>query len=103
MIKNLKEKIEEEFSKINDSEDQKDTLNSLKPLFIDYLRNIDSKEREYFTTAIQITVSYYISDKKLARLCKTAPGTISRWANGISAPSYIARPSILRLITEQLE
>lgn len=51
----------------------------------------------------QKTVSDYINKDpenkvKLARACRTAVGTVTRWAYGHSKPPRLAMPSILECI-----
>ena len=38
---------------------------------------------------------------ELARLCRTAPGTVSRWLNGHSAPAKAAQEAILKMKKEK--
>ncbi len=55
----------------------------------------------------QKIVSDYINKNpenkvRLARVCKTSVGTITRWANGYSAPHPLGRESVIKFIQEEL-
>jgi hypothetical protein len=56
--------------------------------------------QEFLTEGLRLTG---MSLRDAAKEFKTAPGTISRWVNGHSAPALIAREAIIKILSSRIK
>lgn len=71
--------------------------------YVEKSRTAPVEDREVFrnllTEGLELTG---MSLREAAREFKTAPGTISRWVNGHSAPALVARVAILKYLRSRV-
>lgn len=71
--------------------------------FIDYTKQIDPSDKTAFcslvATGLQLTG---LTLEELAAKFDTAPGTVSRWKKGHTAPAVVARRSIIKFFHREL-
>jgi len=72
--------------------------------FIDYAKRLDPSDKTAFcnlvATGLQLTG---MTLEEIAEKFDTAPGTVSRWKNGHTAPAVFARKSIIRFFLQKAE
>ena len=71
--------------------------------FLKSARNADLNDKRLFCSflkeGLQLTG---MSVRDAALVFKTAPGTVSRWENGHTAPPVIARHAVIRELVERV-
>ncbi len=72
--------------------------------FKEWCEKFDPIDQDAFAKITRCFIEMDIGfQNKLTHAAHTAPGTISRWANGHSAPPPVARAVIVKMILEMLK
>lgn len=71
--------------------------------FIEEVSNADLNDREVFARCVRVGLQLSgMTVREAGALLKTAPGTVSRWANGHSAPSRLMRGGVVQVFVRRV-
>jgi len=71
--------------------------------FLDKAKRADLRDKQMFSFVVREGLALTgMSVREAAELFRTAPGTVSRWENGYTAPALIAREAVRDLLVARV-
>lgn len=71
--------------------------------FLETAQKADLGDKQAFASIVREGIALLgMSVREAAVLFKTAPGTVSRWENGHTAPALVARDAVRNLLTTRI-